>query len=108
MRRVVPTQFPTDPSIFDAEAIGAMIRAARTGLGMTLADAAVTVGVSKQTLADLETAKASVGLAIALKVAKELGVAVFAVPAGEREPVRRAILAALAATTDADAKVRRG
>jgi DNA-binding XRE family transcriptional regulator len=59
---------------------------------MTLLDAALTMGVSKQTLADLETAKASVGLATALKVAKELGVAVFAVPSTEREPVRRQIL----------------
>lgn len=59
---------------------------------MTLADAALTLGVSKQTLSDLETAKASVGLATALRVAKELGVAVFAVPSPEREAVRRLIL----------------
>ena len=91
MKRVVPTPVPSNPTIADPLALGAMIRAARTALGMTLADAALTVGVSKQTLSDLETAKASVGLAITLKVAKELGVAVFAVPAAERELVRRAI-----------------
>lgn len=105
MRRVVATPFPVDPTIAEPLALGAMIRAARTALGMTLADAALTVGVSKQTLSDLETAKASVGLAIALKVARELGVAVFAVPAAEREPVRRAI-ASLHASTVASPQTR--
>lgn len=92
MKRVVSTPLPADPLIADAAAFGVMIRAARTRTGMTLVEAALTLGVSKQTLADLETAKASVGLVTALKVAKELGVAVFAVPAPEREPLRRQIL----------------
>jgi len=92
MRRVVPTPFPADSLVADAAVFGAMIRAARTSSGMTLADAAMTLGVSKQTLSDLETAKASVGLTIALRVASELGVAVFAVPSAEREPVRRLIV----------------
>lgn len=92
MRRVVPTQFPTDPLVKDAASFGAAIRAARTAAGMTLADAATTLGISKQTLSDLEKATASVGLSIALKVARELGVAVFAAPAADREPVRRIII----------------
>lgn len=70
---------------------------------MTLVDAALTLGVSKQTLTDLETAKASVGLATALRVAKELGVAVFAVPSPEREPVRRLILSSRKAASDVEA-----
>ena len=94
MRRVVPTHFPSDPLLKDAATFGAAIRAARTGAGMTLADAAMTLGISKQTLSDLEKATASVGLATALKVAHELGVAVFASPAGDREPVRRFIIGA--------------
>jgi transcriptional regulator with XRE-family HTH domain len=94
MKRVVPTPFPSDPLLTDAAAFGAAIRAARTGTGMTLADAAMMLGIAKQTLADLEKAGASVGLAIALKVAGELGVAVFAAPAADREPVRRSIIAA--------------
>jgi DNA-binding XRE family transcriptional regulator len=61
---------------------------------MTLADAAMTLGISKQTLSDLEKATASVGLSIALKVARELGIAVFAAPAADREPVRRMIISA--------------
>jgi len=94
MRRVVPTPFPSDPLLKDAATFGAAIRAARTGAGMTLADAAMTLGISKQTLSDLEKANASVGLTIALKVARELGVAVFAAPASDREPVRRIIIGA--------------
>jgi DNA-binding XRE family transcriptional regulator len=101
MKRVVPTPLPSDPLITGAAAFGAMVRAARTKSGMTLVDAALTLGVSKQTLGDLETANASVGLTTALKVAKELGVAVFAVPAPEREPVRRLIISSRQAMEEA-------
>ena len=92
MKRVVPTPMPADPLMADPAVFGAMIRAARTGLGLTIADAALSLGVSKQTLSDLERAEASVGLATALNVARQLGVAVLAVSALEREPVRRHIL----------------
>jgi transcriptional regulator with XRE-family HTH domain len=76
----------------DAAAFGAAIRATRTAAGMTLADAAMTLGISKQTLSDLEKATASVGLSIALHVARELGIAVFFAPAADRDPVRRMII----------------
>lgn len=92
MKRVVPTPRPEDPLIADALAFGAAVRAARTGSGMSLADAALLVGIGKQTLSDLETARASVGLATALKVGRELGVAVFAVPARDRAWVSRLII----------------
>jgi transcriptional regulator with XRE-family HTH domain len=92
MRKVVPIPFPSEPLVADSAVFGRAVRAARTSAGMTLADAAVTLGVSKQTLADLETAKASVGLGTALRIAHELGVAVFVAPSGEREVVRRAIV----------------
>ena len=91
MRRVVVQPFPTDPLVVDAAALGAAIRAARSQAGMTLVDAALSLGLAKQTLADLETAKGSVGLETALRAARELGVALFAVPTADREPVRRAI-----------------
>jgi transcriptional regulator with XRE-family HTH domain len=91
MKRVVAAPFPADPWVADAAKLGAMVRAARTATGMTQADAAISLGVSKDTLADLETAKSSVGLVTALKIARELGVAVFGVPASDRELVRRAI-----------------
>lgn len=92
MRRVVPIPPPTDPAVTDATAFGEAIRAARTHVGMPLADLALTLGISKQTLSDLETARASVGLATALRVARELGIGVFALFADEREPFRRQIV----------------
>jgi transcriptional regulator with XRE-family HTH domain len=76
----------------DPEAFGQAIRAARTSAGMTLADAAAMMGVSKQTLSNLEKATGSVGLAIALRVARELGVGVFAVQPGLRETARQALI----------------
>lgn len=94
MRRVVPTAFPADPLALDARSFGATLRAARTASGLTLVDAAATLGISKQTLSDLETGRASIGLATALRVAQGLGVGVLALTAGEREAVRREIRAA--------------
>ena len=96
MRRVVPTPAPSDPTVLDIKSFGIMVRAARSSSGMTLEDAALTMGIAKQTLANLETAKSAVGLDTALRVAHQFGVALFGVPAHQREPVRRAIEAVLA------------
>jgi transcriptional regulator with XRE-family HTH domain len=93
MRKVKPSAVADDPSVTDAAAFGATIRAARTASGLSIAEAAALLGIAKQTLSDLETARASVGLATALAAARELGVAVFAVPAADREPARRALRA---------------
>lgn len=91
MKRVVPTLAPSDPLTHDAVAFGQAIRAARTAAGMTLVDAAAALAVSKQTLCDLERATGSVGLVLALKIARELGVGVFAVQPSQREPARQAL-----------------
>jgi len=50
---------------------------------LTLEEAALAVSIAKQTLGDLEAGKPSVGLGIALRVAKALGVSLFIAPAGE-------------------------
>jgi transcriptional regulator with XRE-family HTH domain len=92
MRRVTPARHPSDPSIVDAMSFGAAVRAARTAAGVTLVDAATTLGVAKQTLSDLESGRGSVALSTALRLAHSLGVAVFAVPSIHREPVRRLIV----------------
>lgn len=76
-------------------------RAARTAAGMTLVDAADMMGVSKQTLSDLERATGSVGLAIALRVARELGVGVFATQPAQREAARQALQAQMPSPKDA-------
>lgn len=92
MGRIVPIPFPSDPAVTNAGVLGAAVRAARTGVGMTLADAAAFVGVAKQTLNDLELGKASVSLGLALKIANGLGVALFVAPATERETIRRRLM----------------
>ena len=94
MRRIIPVNFPSDPVVTDAGVLGTALRAARTGAGMTLEDAAALLGVAKQTLNNLERGKDSVGLGLALKVAQGLGVALFVAPASQREQVRRRIKSA--------------
>ena len=76
MKRLVPSPSPTDAWAPDPATFGQAIRAARAAADLTLIDAAATLGISKQTLRELEKATGSVGLANALRVAKELGVGV--------------------------------
>lgn len=84
MRRVVPTSFP-HPLLLDASSLGAAIRSARTNSGVTLTDAALVIGVSRQTLQDLEMGTGTVGIGLALKVSTEMGVSLFAIPTSERD-----------------------
>lgn len=100
MKRVVPTPAPTDPWMQDPVPFGQAIRAARTGAGLTLVEAAATMGISKQTLSDLEKATGSVGLAIALRIARELGVGVFTVQPVHRAIARQTLMDAVSATMD--------
>ena len=88
MRTVTPKPFPLDPELRSAKQLGVAIRAARTQAGLTLTDAALTLGVAKQTLSDLELGKPSVGLGLALEIATGLGVALFMAPSGAREQTR--------------------
>lgn len=91
MKRVKFTSPPPDLVVSDSKAFGASIRAARRAANMTLADAALLLGVARQTLTNLETAKSSVSLDTALRAAREFGVSILAVPGGQREGVRRAL-----------------
>lgn len=95
MRRVVPTSFPhpllSNATDFGVSSLGAAVRSARTHSGMTLADAAMAMGVAKQTLQDVETGVGTVGLALALKIAHDMGVSVFATPTSERAAALRAL-----------------
>lgn len=88
MRTVTPKPFPSDPELRHSKQLGDAVRAARTQAGLTLADAALTLGIAKQTLSDLELGKPSVGLGLALEIAAGLGVALFVVPASAREQTR--------------------
>jgi DNA-binding XRE family transcriptional regulator len=93
-RAAVPAP-PPDLLVPDGKAFGAAIRIARRAAGMTLTDAAMLLGIARQTLINLETAKCSVSLETALCAAREFGVAILAVPGGQREAVRRALATVL-------------
>ena len=89
MKRVVPTSFPSDPFLDSPATLGAAIRSARTQAGIRLEDAAMTVGVSLQTLVDIEAGKPGVSIGKILQVANGLGVSLFVLPQNQREIARR-------------------
>ena len=95
-KRVVPTRFPSIADTVDAQRFGAAVRACRTASGLTLEEAALLVGVAKATLQALELGTASVGLPLALGIARQLGVAVIVVPADQRAVAQRQLSAAQA------------
>lgn len=102
MRRVVALPFPDDPLVTDSASFGRAVRAARTQSGLTLEDAALAIGVAKQTVQDLETGKPTVGLGLALKIAQALGVVVWATPAQHKERSRRRLLESVESVASAD------
>jgi transcriptional regulator with XRE-family HTH domain len=92
MRTVRPLPFPAEPHLQSAGDLGAAIRSARTASGLSIPQAAAGLGISKQTLQDLEHGKGTVGLGVALRAATQLGVALFMAPAARKELVRRRIM----------------
>jgi transcriptional regulator with XRE-family HTH domain len=89
MKRVVPTSFPSDPFLDSPVTLGSAIRSARTQVGIRLEDAAMTIGVSLQTLVDIEAGKPGVSIGKILQVANGLGVSLFVLPQNQREIARR-------------------
>jgi transcriptional regulator with XRE-family HTH domain len=87
VKTVKPTPFPSNPELRNPKQLGDAVRAARTASGLTLIDAALSVGVAKQTLSDLENGKPTVGLGIALDIAAQLGVSLFVFPKQARSRV---------------------
>ncbi|MDZ4263860.1 MAG: helix-turn-helix transcriptional regulator [Pseudomonadota bacterium] len=81
--KITPTPLPESPSVETAAEFGAFIRSLRTQHQLRIDDAAALCGVSVQLLSDLENGSRSVGLDKALMVAKQLGVALLAVPRSE-------------------------
>jgi transcriptional regulator with XRE-family HTH domain len=92
MKNVVPRPFPSEPLLQQPAEFGAAIRSARTSAGLTLEDAAAGLGISKQTLLNLERGKGTVSLGTALDAAVQLGVALFMAPSNRRELIRRSIV----------------
>ncbi len=92
MKRVVPTPFPSDPFLDNPVILGSAIRSARTQAGIRLEDAAMTIGVSLQTLVDIEAGKPGVSIGKILQVANGLGVSLFVIPQNQREIARRRLI----------------
>jgi len=86
MKRVKLAPFPPNP-VSDTRTLGLAIRACRTEQGLTIEEAALTIGIAKQTLSDIEAGKPTVGTGILLKAAAELGVVLFVARSRERDRV---------------------
>src|ERR1700722_18472410 len=91
MKMVKKVEFPAQLQMSSAKELGIALRSARTGAGFTLANAAQALGISKQTLSDLELGTGTVTLALAFQALNALGVCLFAVPARETSRARRAL-----------------
>ena len=91
MKRVMPSPFPSAPFVSDAAILGKAVRARRTQAGLSIEEAALSIGVAKQTLADLEAGKPSVKIGNALKIAHELGVLVVVAQNHDRDRIARAL-----------------
>ncbi len=91
MKKVIPTLFPLDPEVLSPSHLGGAIKAARTATKMTLVEAALSLGIAKQTLADVERGKPTVGLGVALTCARELGVTLYVIPSESRQLLRNLI-----------------
>src|SRR5579871_1245039 len=91
MKTVKRVDFPAQLQMSSAKELGIAVRSARTGAGFTLADAAQALGISKQTLSDLELGTGTVTLELAFRALNSLGVSVFVTPARESTRVLRAL-----------------
>ncbi len=83
-RTITRMPLPDKPTIETVADFGAFIRSMRTQLGLRIDDAAALCGVSVSLLSALENGKPrSVGLDKALKVARQMGLAILVVPRSE-------------------------
>ena len=74
----LPKQYNVD----SPEELGRRIRAARKAQGLTQVDLAEIAGVGPRFLSELERGKDTVHLGLALKIARLVGLDLFAVPRG--------------------------
>ncbi len=73
---------PAKYNIDSPEELGRRIRAARKAQGLTQVDLAEIAGVGPRFLSELERGKETVRLGLALKIARLVGLDLFAVPRG--------------------------
>ena len=92
MKNTSPTKILLEPVISEPGQLGAIIRSARKASGLTIVEAAASIGIAKQTLANIERGRNSVGIQTVLKVATDLGVSIIAIQKNESAFIRRTIL----------------
>lgn len=95
MRKVVPLPFPPSLALRSVAELGEFIRAARTQSGLTLEIAALSIGVSKQTMTNIEKNPGTVGCEIVMRAAQALGVSLFAVPSQKKSLAQKILLSEL-------------
>ena len=74
-----------------SQEIGTKVRQERKLAGLTLVETAQALGIAKQTLSDLETARKPVGLFITLMVCRQLGIALLPISFGQVQRVRKCL-----------------
>jgi len=72
-----------------SQEIGGKIRQERKRAGLTLVETAQALGIAKQTLSDLETARKPVGLLITLMVCRQMGIVLLPIPMGQLQRVQK-------------------
>jgi len=91
MRTVKPLPFPASHRICSPADLGQWIRAARTQIGISVGDAALNTGLAKQTMHNVELAPDRVAWETVLRVARDLGITLLAVPTETLPDVERAL-----------------
>lgn len=84
-KRIVPVPMPKAQQLHDAVLLGQFVRAARTGAGLSLEDAAAFCGVGKSTLEKIERATGDVQLSGILAVCSMLGIVITIGAKGEMD-----------------------
>lgn len=92
MPKIVAKPFPQQKQLIDPMTLGEAVRSVRTQSGLSIEQAALVIGVAKQTLSDVEAGKPTVGLGLALKIANELGVSIFVAPKTEQDRINRFLM----------------
>ena len=72
-----------------SQEIGGKIRQERKRAGLTLVETALALGIAKQTLSDLETARKPVGLLITLMVCRQMGIVLLPIPTGQVQRIQK-------------------
>jgi transcriptional regulator with XRE-family HTH domain len=91
MKKIRKADWPKDPFITSMSDVGLAIKAARTQANLRMVDTAMLVGVSIQTLVDIEAGRPGVSFGKVLQVANSLGVSFFVLPARKRNLLRNLI-----------------